>query len=67
VEERNKFEREAERMRAGLCAACVHARRIESDRGSVFYMCGLSESDPGYPKYPRLPVIQCRGFSETTQ
>lgn len=47
---------------AGLCATCVHVRRITSDRGSVFYLCQLSKVDPSYPKYPRLPVLQCAGY-----
>jgi hypothetical protein len=37
-------------------------RRIESDRGSTFYRCELSATDPKFPKYPRLPVLHCRGF-----
>ena len=43
----------------GLCASCKHMRRIESDRGSVFYLCQLSKVDPRFPKYPRLPVLSC--------
>ena len=46
----------------GLCFDCRHARQVDSSRGSVFYPCQLSETDPGFPKYPRLPVIACRGF-----
>src|SRR5687767_11879710 len=46
----------------GLCAICRHARRITSDRGSVFVMCGLSKVDPAFPKYPPLPVLSCSGF-----
>ena len=49
--------------RVGLCGACTHARRITSDRGSTFYQCGLSATDPDFPKYPRLPVLQCRGYT----
>jgi hypothetical protein len=37
-------------------------RRIESDRGSAFYLCGRSVSDQRFPKYPRLPVLQCEGY-----
>jgi hypothetical protein len=48
--------------RAGLCASCTHMRRIVSDRGSVFYLCELSKTDPRFPKYPRLPVLVCTGF-----
>jgi hypothetical protein len=47
---------------AGLCADCQHARRIESARGSVFFLCELSLSDSHFPKYPRLPVMSCSGF-----
>ena len=46
----------------GLCAACAQARRIESRRGSAFYLCGRAESEPGYERYPRLPVRECAGF-----
>ncbi|HKW87797.1 MAG TPA: hypothetical protein VJN21_03475 [Candidatus Acidoferrales bacterium] len=52
-----------ERSRAGLCADCIHARKIKSDRGSRFYLCDLSRSDPTFPKYPRLPVAECRGYA----
>lgn len=47
---------------AGLCADCLHARRVLSDRGSVFLYCELSRSDQQFPKYPRLPVLSCPGY-----
>src|SRR5208337_1612051 len=47
---------------AGLCASCRHVQTIRSDRGSVFYLCRRSLTDPGYPQYPRLPVLFCRGY-----
>jgi hypothetical protein len=28
----------------------------------VFYLCGLSEVDARFPRYPRLPVGRCAGF-----
>lgn len=46
----------------GLCADCVHARRVESARGSVFWLCRRSAEDAAYRKYPRLPVRECSGF-----
>ena len=45
----------------GLCARCKHVRIIRSDRGSIFYLCRRSATDPAYPQYPRLPVLNCRG------
>jgi hypothetical protein len=47
---------------AGLCATCRHSRRIASARDAIFYLCELSYSDPRFPKYPRLPVVQCSGY-----
>jgi len=46
---------------AGLCADCIHAKLIRSSHGSEFVQCELSFSDPRFPKYPRLPVLKCRG------
>ena len=37
-------------------------RLIRSDRGSVFYFCALSATDPRFTKYPALPVIACSGY-----
>jgi hypothetical protein len=48
--------------REGLCATCRHARRITSDRGSVFVLCDLSRTDARFPRYPQLPVQQCEGY-----
>jgi len=46
----------------GLCGECANARVVESRRGSRFLLCDLSRVDPRFPRYPRLPVIRCRGF-----
>jgi len=52
-----------ENSRFGLCADCIHSRVIESSKGSRFLFCQLSQSDPSFPKYPRLPVLTCPGYS----
>ena len=49
----------------GLCRTCQHAKRIETKRGSVFYQCLLSHTVAAWPKYPSLPVLQCRGYRES--
>jgi hypothetical protein len=49
-------------MSPGLCATCLHIAVVRSDRGSTFYRCEKSKTDPSYPKYPRLPVLQCPGW-----
>ena len=46
----------------GLCGDCGNVRIIENRRGSRFYLCRLSDVDPRFPKYPRLPVLRCRGY-----
>jgi hypothetical protein len=48
----------------GLCATCIHTRIIRSERGSRFLRCGLSDEDPRFPKYPRLPVLTCDGWQK---
>jgi len=40
---------------------------MKSDRDSTFYFCERSASDPGFPKYPRLPVLQCSGFERISR
>jgi hypothetical protein len=52
---------------AGLCATCGHMRRVTSDRGSQFYFCELSKVDTRFPKYPRLPVLECAGYRYATE
>ena len=51
-------------MGAGLCETCEHAQTVVSDRGSTFLRCGLAAGDPRFPKYPRLPVLQCEGWKK---
>lgn len=47
----------------GLCRACRHSRLIRSGRGSTFWLCELSRTDPAFPRYPPLPVVSCGGFT----
>ena len=56
------FDEGEKRMEAGLCETCVHQKLIESDRGRKFVMCALSVTNPDFPKYPRLPVLECSGY-----
>ena len=58
-EERERLARLA--VPAGLCATCRNLRVLASPR-SVFVRCGLAEIDPGFPRYPGLPVLRCRGY-----
>ena len=46
----------------GLCASCRFAEIITSSRGSTFYLCMLSETNPAFRRYPILPVRQCTGY-----
>jgi hypothetical protein len=47
---------------SGLCAVCRHQQIVRNTRGSVFSLCRRSRTDPAYPRYPRLPVMECRGY-----
>lgn len=53
---------EAPRQPAGMCDACRHQKLIRTGRGSVFSMCERSKAEPGYDKYPRVPVLACPGY-----
>ena len=59
--------REPRALHPGLCSGCAHQRVISNTRGSVFSLCerGLP-GEPGYAKYPRLPVLRCAGFEPTS-
>jgi len=47
---------------AGLCESCRHVKVVETRKGSRFYLCTLSDVDPRFPKYPRIPVLRCLGY-----
>lgn len=50
----------------GLCATCRHASVLAS-RSSVFLRCGRADFDPTFPRYPRLPVLACRGYERVEE
>jgi hypothetical protein len=47
---------------AGLCDSCRHQRLVHNTRGSTFSLCERSRVDAFFPRYPRLPVLECRGY-----
>jgi hypothetical protein len=47
---------------AGLCDTCAFQRKVPNTRGSTFSLCNRSREDPAYPRYPRLPVLECPGY-----
>jgi hypothetical protein len=61
------MEPDNDRGRFGLCAVCRHRRHIESRKGSTFLFCRRSETDRRYPRYPRLPMLQCQGFEAESE
>jgi hypothetical protein len=60
--ERAERDRERAAATVGLCLECRHVRPVKTNRGSVFYRCGLAETDPSFLRYPPLPVRSCRGY-----
>jgi hypothetical protein len=51
----------------GLCDACRHQQVVRTTRGSSFSLCRRWKEDDRYPRYPRLPVLRCRGFEERSE
>lgn len=39
-------------------------RLVTSSREQTFVLCRLSAERPEFPKYPRLPVLTCPGFTD---
>jgi len=37
---------------------------ITSARGSTFYLCRRSFTDPRFARYPPIPVLVCSGFEQ---
>jgi len=48
-------------LRFGLCDTCMHQQIVRNTRGSVFSLCRRSRDEPEFPRYPRVPVLECRG------
>ena len=48
-------------MEVGLCESCAHSRKVQAAR-SEFWFCERSRTDRSFPRYPRLPVLTCRGY-----
>jgi hypothetical protein len=46
----------------GLCSICRFAAVQRSARLSVFWRCRRADTDPGFRRYPPLPVKECPGF-----
>jgi hypothetical protein len=36
---------------------------VESSHGSAFILCEKAAMDASFPKYPRLPVLACAGYT----
>jgi len=45
----------------GLCPGCRFARVVTSRR-TRFTLCERSFTEVRFPRYPRLPVLNCDGF-----
>lgn len=45
-----------------LCEACASMREVVTPKGSRFFLCRLSQTDPAFPKYPPQPVVRCNGY-----
>jgi len=47
-----------------LCKTCLHAKVVQTARGSVFWLCQAHKFNPKMPKYPRLPVLACAEYRQ---
>ena len=49
----------------GLCVPCIYHATAANNRGAEFHLCELGVRDSTFPKYPRLPVLSCKGYQST--
>lgn len=61
----DNVKRPAPTAAVGLCARCQHALAKSGAQGNTFWRCSLADTNPAMARYPRLPVLRCRGFSES--
>ena len=47
--------------RIGDCLDCAHSKTLKTKSGSAIFLCGRSEKEPSYPRYPALPLSGCPG------
>jgi hypothetical protein len=47
----------------GLCDRCAHQRLVATTRGPTYSLCERSRTERAYPRYPRVPVLACPGFT----
>ncbi|HEY1778589.1 MAG TPA: hypothetical protein VGG41_20705 [Solirubrobacteraceae bacterium] len=53
---------------AGLCDLCAYQRLVPTTRGVVYSLCERSREQPAlFPRYPRLPVLECPGYERSTE
>ena len=52
-------------MTTGLCETCRFHTLVTTKQKNTFHLCEKSKSDSSFSKYPRLPVLNCRGYQST--
>jgi hypothetical protein len=52
----------AAKATVGLCESCGCGLLRPTARGTSYWRCLRSKFDPSFARYPRLPVLACRGF-----
>ena len=67
VPARGRPRRDTDRVAFGLCDTCEHQQIVRNTRGSVFSLCRRSRADPTFPRYPRMPVLECRGHEPRSE
>ena len=51
-------------MTQTLCETCGWMREVTTPKGSRFFLCELSSTNPAYAKYPPQPVVRCQGYQQ---
>lgn len=52
------------KINPGLCGTCASMRDVVNENGHHYFLCNLSKMDVRYPKYPKLPMVNCDGYKK---
>ena len=59
---KDKLATKSDPSHVGLCLDCLHAKQVAGKEDTFYFLCELSFTNRTFPKYPRLPVLQCPGY-----
>lgn len=51
----------------GLCGLCIYHSLIRNSKGVQYHLCAYSKKNEIFPKYPKLPILNCPAFHSANE